>query len=98
MTATNTTVDYQPPAMTQQEQAWLDACPHGESRSLGKCGQTFTVDRRMSFGTGQAWPHPWVNPYQPGWHPFDVICSDSIYIGTPPPGSETVTSSIVSTN
>jgi hypothetical protein len=48
-TATNTTA-LPESLLTPTEQAWLDACPVGDSRSLTSCGRTVTVDRRVLLG------------------------------------------------
>jgi hypothetical protein len=59
MTATNTAT-LPESILTAAEQAWLDACPVGDSRSLtktvGQVRQTATVDRRIAWGAAAPQP------------------------------------------
>jgi hypothetical protein len=50
--------EHDQPTPTEAEQAWLDACPQGEARSIthrmGDLAVDFTVDRRMQSSADDA--------------------------------------------
>jgi hypothetical protein len=61
------------------EQAWLDACPWGESRSLTVNrgtgpSRTFTVDRRLVADPNTFRVQP-VEPLAPFWQIPPIVCT-----------------------
>lgn len=77
------------PLLTETEQAWLDACPVGESRSLTSGGRTATVDRRIHWGAPVHVPTFTIEPrWEIGLHGSPTWDST----GHPPLHAVTVTS------
>ena len=90
MQATNT-ANPPEPLLTASEQAWLDACPVGDSRSLtktvGEISHTATVDRRFSWGAVTPTPVLY-GPHGTEFMPTEPTCGT----GNPPLRMVTVTS------